>query len=248
MVGLSGMHQQWGGVLGRVAGGFLRRVSLTGSVCIASDEPDLDRQRSCSGLAALLLRDAKRGHVIVPFWSRDQLTIALLADERHGLRPALSQFEIVADDSAGGEIMWQVGRKFGLRMRRIHTRGNPRRLEDLANWMRNPTPFFLAVDGGSVYGTVPSGIVRLAARLGSTVWPLAVQPSRRFRVPGLIADFPLTRATLGVGVARSLHVERRASIVDGTQELQRRLDIASRLARSCLARDVSGEKRQESST
>jgi lysophospholipid acyltransferase (LPLAT)-like uncharacterized protein len=231
-----------------MAGVFLRRISLAGSLCVASGEAELDRQESCGALSVALLRDVGRGHVIVPFWSSDQMTIALLAAERHGLRPALSEFEIVADDSMGGEIMWQIGRKFGLRMRRLHTRGNPQRLEDLANWMRNPKPFFIAVDGGSEYGTVPSGLIRLAARLGSTLWPVAIQASRRLKIPGLIADIPLPGANLGLGIASSLRLERKASIVDMNQELKKRLDLASALARSCIGRESSPRVRTKASS
>ncbi len=237
---MSRVGRRYGGVLGRITGALLQRISRTGSLRVASDEPELDGQGSCAVLAERLLRDVDRGHVIVPFWSTDQLTIALLAAERHGLRPALSRFEIVADDSIGGEIMWRIGEKFGLRMRRIHVRGNPSRLEDLADWLRRPTPFFIAVDGGSVYGTVPTGIVRMAARLGSTMWPLAVHASRGVRIPGLIADIPLPRATIRVGVSRPLHVTRAASIAEVTADVKRRLDFASRLARDESA-DASAE-------
>ena len=229
---MSRIGRRYGGVLGRMTGTLLQRISRTGSLRVASDELELNGHGSCAGLAERLLRDVDRGHVIVPFWSRDQLTIALLAAERHGLRRALSRFEIVADDSIGGEIMWRVGEKFGLQMRRIHARGNPSRLEDLAEWLRHPTPFFIAVDGGSVYGTVPTGIVRMAARLGSTVWPMAVHPRRRVRVPGIIADIPLPGTNLGVGVSRPLRVARAASIAEVTADVKQRLERASRLARA----------------
>src|SRR5437899_227667 len=215
-----------------MAGALLQRISRTGSLRVASEELELNGQGSCAGFAERLLRDVDRGHVIVPFWSSDQLTIALLAAERHGLRQALSRFEIVADDSMGGEIMWQVGEKFGLQMRRIHTRGNPSRLEDLAQWLRHPTPFFIAVDGGGVYGTVPTGIVRMAARLGSTVWPVAAHPSRHVRVPGIIADIPLPGTNVGVGVSRPIHVARSASIAEVTADVTKYLERASQLARA----------------
>src|SRR5206468_10262909 len=139
---------------------------------VVSRVPELDGARTCAAFSERLLADATRGHVIVPFWSAHQLTIGLLADERMGLRSALTKFEIVADDSFGGDIMWAIGEGLGLRMRRIHTRGNPQRLEDVGAWLRNPAPFFIAVDGGSKYGTVPTGIIRLAARAGSVVWPV----------------------------------------------------------------------------
>ena len=65
--------------------------------------------RGSNAFAARLLRDAANGHVIVPFWSALQVTIALLALERYGLRRALAQFEVVADESYAGEIMRVLG-------------------------------------------------------------------------------------------------------------------------------------------
>jgi lysophospholipid acyltransferase (LPLAT)-like uncharacterized protein len=232
---VSGTGQRWGYVLGRIAGAWLDRISRTGSLSIASDDPALDRKQSCAALADRLLHDVNQGHVIVPFWSAHQLTIALLAAERHGLRPALSRFEIVADDSMGGEMMWQVGERLGLRMRRLHARGNPLRLEDLAQWMRNPCPFFIAVDGGGVYGTVPTGIVRLAARVESTIWPVAVRVSRKVRCPGLVADIPLRGTSVTVGVTTPLRVDRSAPVGAVADEMKRRLDLASELAGALLS-------------
>jgi len=75
--------------------------------------------------------------------------------------------------------------------------------------------------------------------LGSTLWPLAVRASRRLKLPGLIADIPMPGGRLGVGIASSLRLERKASIVDMNQELKRRLDLASALARSCIGRAES---------
>src|SRR5690606_2401567 len=99
--------------------------------------------------------------VIVPFWSAHQVTIALLALERYGLRPALAQFDVIADESFAGEIMRVLGGRLGLSMRPISVRGNAKRLEDVGRWMRDPKPFFIAVDGGSEYGTIPTGIIRM---------------------------------------------------------------------------------------
>jgi lysophospholipid acyltransferase (LPLAT)-like uncharacterized protein len=180
------------------------------------------------------MADAATGHVIVPFWSAHQLSVALLATERFGFREVLDRFEVVVDDSFGGDMMRRVGTELGLRMRAIHTRGNPRRLEDLGGWLRHPTSFLIAVDGGTVYGQVPPGTIRLAARLGSTLWPLAVRVRRRFHCPGLIADIPLPGAALALAVETPLRIDRGMPVVAAAEDLTRRLDAASASARALL--------------
>ena len=227
--------RDWGAsVVGRTLARLVRRVSNAAELSVTSVIPELEGGRWCAPLAARLLRDVAAGHVIVPFWSAHQVAIALLAAERFGLRPALDRFEVVADDSFGGEMMRHLGDELGLKMRSIHTRGNARRLEDVGAWLRDPAPFFIAVDGGSRYGTVPTGIVRLAARLGSTLWPLAVRARPSVRPPGLIAEIPLPRAAVGVGVGAPLQVGRTASMTDAAEDLRRRLDGASEAASALL--------------
>ncbi len=167
------------------------------------------------------------GHVIVPFWSAHQVTIGFLALERFGLRPALEHFEVVADDSFAGEIMRVMGERLGLAMRPIHVRGNARRLEDVSAWLRQPKPFFIAVDGGSEYGTVPTGIIRMAARLGSTVWPLAVRVRPSLRVPGLVADFPRPGSDIGLGIAGPLRIDRSMSVAATAMLVKHHLDMAT---------------------
>jgi lysophospholipid acyltransferase (LPLAT)-like uncharacterized protein len=198
--------------------------------------PELDGGQSCDRFSDRLLKDAANGHVIVPFWSAHQLTIALLAGSRSGLRPALARFEVVADNSFGGEIMRGIGEGFDLKMRPIHTRGNPKRLEDVGAWMRNPAPFFIAVDGGAHYGTVPTGIIRMAARLGSVLWPLAVRVRPVMHVPGLIADIPLPGCHTALAIAEPLRVERTLPVATGAAILKERLDAASQAGAAELRR------------
>jgi len=215
---------------GRTLARLVRRVSKAATLSVTSAVAELDGGQRCGPLAARLLRDAAAGHVIVPFWSAHQVTIALLAVERFGLRPALERFEVVADDSFGGEIMRHLGDELGLKMRPIHARGNPRRLEDVGTWLRDPAPFFIAVDGGSQYGTVPTGIVRLAGRLGSTIWPLAVRARRFARVPGLVAEIPLPGAAVALGVAAPLRVSRDVAVGTVAEDIRQRLEWASEAA------------------
>jgi hypothetical protein len=200
---------------------------------ITAEAADLSGE-SCAPLATQLVRDAQNGHAMVPFWSSDQLALALLAMDRFGLRPALEQYEIVADDSFGGHMMHTLGGRLGLRMRSIHGQGDPRRMEDLSRWIRNPGPFFLAVDGGTRYGTVPTGTARLAARLRARLWPVAVRAWPRVRIPGLIADIPLPGAKVVLAVAAPLVIERQASIAAAVAELKHRLDVATRVADELL--------------
>lgn len=164
------------------------------------------------------------------------MTIALLALDRFGLRPALATFEVIADESLGGEIMRVLGERFQLSMRRIHVRGNAKRLEDVGAWMRNPTPFFIAVDGGSTYGTVPTGIVRMAARLQSTIWPIAIRARPSFRVPGLIADFPFPGAEISLGIASPLVIERTMPVAVAADMLKQSIDTATIAADATLGR------------
>src|SRR6185295_12426507 len=162
--GVSGTGTWRASVVGGTLAALLRNVARTATLAVTGTEPDI-AAGGASRLAERLLADAATGHVIVPFWSAHQLSVALLATERFGFREVLERFEVVVDDSFGGDMMRRVGTELGLRMRAIHTRGNPRRLEDLGAWLRNPTSFLIAVDGGAAYGHVPPGTIRLAARL-----------------------------------------------------------------------------------
>lgn len=164
------------------------------------------------------------------------MTIALLALEQFGLRRALALFEVVADESLGGEIMRVLGDRLELGMRTIHVRGNAKRLEDVGAWMRDPRPFFIAVDGGSKYGTVPTGIVRMAARLRSTIWPVAIRARPSFRVPGLIADFPLPGAEIALGIASPLVIERSTPVAVAAEILKQSIDTATIAADAVLGR------------
>jgi hypothetical protein len=164
------------------------------------------------------------------------MTIALLALEQFGLRRALALFEVVADESLGGEIMRVLGDRLQLSMRSIHVRGNAKRLEDVGAWMRDPMPFFIAVDGGSTYGTVPTGIVRMAARLHSTIWPIAIRARPSFRVPGLIADFPLPGAEIALGIASPLVIERSTPVAVTAAILKQSIDTATIAADAVLGR------------
>jgi lysophospholipid acyltransferase (LPLAT)-like uncharacterized protein len=231
---VSEARRRWGSALGCLIGAYLKGVARTVTLGVTAAEPGFEVGSSCAGFAGQIVEDASIGHVIVPFWSVHQLTIALLATERFGLRPALECFEIVTDDSLGGEIMHRVGRSFGLRMHRIHTRGNPRRFEDLGSWLRTPASFFIAVDGGSTYGTVPTGTVRIAARLGSTVWPVAVRARPVLRCPGLVAEIPLPWASVALGVAAPLRVQEQSAMAALAEDLRRRIEAASEAARELL--------------
>jgi len=225
--------RQWGAaVLGSLLARSLRATARTATLRVASFEDEQGYGDSCAPLADRLLREAAAGHVIVPFWSAQQLVIALLAAERFGLGPALERFDVVHDDSFGGEMVGHVGDAFGLRMRCIHTRASGQRLADVSDWLRDPTSFFIAVDGGSPYGSVPTGIIRLAARLGSTLWPLAVQARPALRCPGLVAALPLRSAWVGLASEPPLRVERRTPVAAAADELKRRLDTATDAARA----------------
>jgi lysophospholipid acyltransferase (LPLAT)-like uncharacterized protein len=220
--------------IGRVTAALLRRVARTATFKVTATESELAAVQSCAPLAERLLTDAAKGHVVVPFWSAHQLTIALLALERFGLRPALERFEIVADDSFGGRVMRRLGESLDLTMRPIHTRGTPQRLEDVGSWLRNPAPFFIAVDGGSPYGTVPTGIIRLAARLKSTLWPLAVRARPSLRCPGIVAEIPLPRATVALAVASPMMVNRREPVEQAAADLKHRMNDATMAASALL--------------
>jgi len=213
---------------------FLRSVARKASLTVTSAVLDLNGSTTCTRFAERLLEDVSRGHVIVPFWSAHQLTIALLAEERAGLRTALTKFEIVADDSFGGDIMWAIGEGLRLNMRRIHTRGNPQRLEDVGTWLRNPAPFFIAVDGGAEYGTVPTGIVRLATRLESVVWPIGIRVRPALRIPGVIAELPLPTSRIALGIAEPLRFDRTLRVGDAAAVLKDRLDRATSAAEAAL--------------
>lgn len=183
--------------------------------------------------------------MIVPFWSAHQVTIALLAMERFGFRRALARFEVVADDSFAGQVMWVLGERFGLRMRRIHTRGNAQRLEDVGAWLRDPMPFFIAVDGGSAYGTVPTGIVRMASRLRSTLWPVAVQVRPSLHVPGLVADFPRPSSDVALGIANPIRIERSMPVATAAAGLKHCLDTATAAAHAALDGPADGDPDRE---
>jgi hypothetical protein len=231
------MRTAGGKVLGGLLLAWLRRVARTASLQVVEVDRALGGDSTCAGLAARLVGETTRGHVIVPFWSAYQAAVPLLATERFGTRPLAEHYEVVADDSVGGEMMHRVGDGLGVQVRSIHANGNPRRLEDVGRWMRDPAPFFIAVDGGRVHGkhayrTVPTGIIRLAARLRSTLWPLAVHARPFVRCPGFVAEIPLVRAAITVGVAPPFIVERSIPVQAAADELKRRLDRASEAARA----------------
>jgi hypothetical protein len=193
-------------------------------------------------LAKCLLDDVSRGHAIVAFWSADQVSLALLANERFGLRPALDCFEIVADSSVGGEVMHGLGARLNLMMRNIHPVGDARRFEDVGAWMRKPGPFFLAVDGGASYGTVPTGIIRLASRLRSRIWPISVRAQRSVRMPGLIADIPMPNTSIALAVESPMVVDRSVPVAESAIDLKDRLDRATDLAQSTLTAGVASDR------
>ena len=233
---MSSAHR-WASILTPFLAASLRQMADRARLSITAAVPELDGAESCARFSDRLIADADNGHVIVPFWSAHQLTIALLAGRRSELRPALARFEIVADDSLGGEIMHGIGEGLGLKMRRIHTRGNAKRLEDVGAWLRNPASFFIAVDGGAAYGTVPTGIIRMAAKLGSTLWPVAVRARPVMRLPGLVADIPLPGCSAALAIAAPLRMERTVAVATGAAELKTRLDMASEAAAAALRRN-----------
>jgi lysophospholipid acyltransferase (LPLAT)-like uncharacterized protein len=229
--------KRWGAsALGRVSAASLRLIGRHATLHVTSADRELESDQTCRPFAGKLLHDAAQGHVIVPFWSAHQLTIALLALEQFGLRSALARFEVVADESFAGEIMCVMGERLGLTMRRIHIRGNAKRLEDVGAWMRDPKPFFIAVDGGSSYGTVPTGIVRMASRLRSRIWPMAIRARPCARVPGLIADFPLPGAEVALGVANPLVIDRAMPVAGTARLLKHCIDTATAAADALLGR------------
>jgi len=219
-----------GGALAAV----LRRVAWTAALSVTSTDGAVAVADGAGSVAERMLRDAAHGHVIVPFWSAHQLTIALLASERFGFREVLDRFEVVVDESFGGDIMRRLGAELGLKLRDIHTRGNPRRLEDVSAWLRDPTAFLIAVDGGRPYGRVPSGPIRLASRLASTVWPVAVCARPCTRVPGLVAEIPLPGAALGLAVGPRMRIDRATPVTAAAEQLTERLDAATLAARGLL--------------
>ncbi len=221
------------GLVARALVGWLRHAASTTSARIAPTSadmgiPDLD------ALARRILADADRGHVIIPFWSAHQLTIALLTNERFGLAVLRQRFEVVADDSFGGEMMRGVGERLGLTMRSLHSRGDPERFNDVAEWLRKPGSFLIAVDGAGPYGTIPTGIIRLAARMRSTLWPIAVRSRRSFRLPGLVAEIPLPYAPIALGVAPSLTIDRAVAVGAVAEDLCQRLNDATAAATAIL--------------
>jgi hypothetical protein len=229
--------ERWGaGVLGGVTAAAIRLVGRRATLHVTAADRSLESGQTCEPFAARLLQDAANGHVIVPFWSAHQVTITLLALEQYGLRRALARFEVVADESFAGEVMRVVGGRLGLAMRPIHVRGNAKRLEDVGQWMRNPKPFFIAVDGGSTYGTIPTGIIRMAARLRSTIWPIATRARPSRRLPGLIADFPFPGASVALGIANPLVVERSTPVATAADVLKHRIDVATLAADAALGR------------
>jgi hypothetical protein len=221
-------------LLGHSAALGVERIGRHATLHVTAADRTLEGD-TCRAFAHRLVQDVASGHVIVPFWSAHQVTIGLLALERFGLRSALAHFEIVADDSFAGEIMNVMGKRLGLAMRRIHVRGNAKRLEDVGAWMRNPRPFFIAIDGGSEYETVPTGIIRMAARLRSTLWPLAVRALPSFHVPGLIADFPRRGSRVALGIASPFRVDRSVPVASTAMVLKHYLDTATVAADACFA-------------
>lgn len=229
--------ERWGAeVVGGVIAAAVRRVGRRATLHVTSADRDLEADQTCERFGARLIRDAAAGHVIVPFWSAHQVTIALLALERYGLRRALAHFDVIADESFAGAVMQALGGRLGLTMRRIHVRGDAKRLEDVGRWMRDPKPFFIAVDGGSTYGTVPTGIIRMAARLRSTIWPIGIRARPSCRFPGLIADFPLPGSAVALGIATPLSVDRTMPVATAADALRHRIDVATAAADAVLGR------------
>lgn len=231
-----GMRRTASAVVGRLAAAWVRTVARTVTLQVVGAQGAPGGGKSCAPLAAQLLRDAEQGHAMVPFWSAHQLSMALLADDRFGLRPALERFEVVADDSFGGNIMHALGASMNLKMRALHAQGDPRRLEDLGAWLRRPGPFFIAVDGGTTYGAVPTGTIRLAARLRSRLWPIAVRARPSFRIPGLVAEIPLPGAAVVLSIGAPMVVDRGTPVVAAAGELAHRLNTATHAATNVLAR------------
>jgi len=94
------VRERWGAsALGRISAASLRSVGRRATLHVTSADRELELGQSCVRFADRLVRDAANGHVIVPFWSAHQMTIALLALEQFGLRRALAQFEVIADES-----------------------------------------------------------------------------------------------------------------------------------------------------
>jgi len=230
---LEGLGRRLASGVGVLTSVWVRHVARTATLRVVGAEGSVDADRTCAPFTRALLDDAARGHAIVSFWSADQVAIALLAAERFGLRPALERYEVVADDSFGGEMMHALGHRLGLRMRLIHASG-ARRLADVGAWIRNPGPFFIAVDGGTTYGTVPTGMVRLAARLRSRVWPVAVRARHAARVPGLVAHVPMPATSVVLAVGAPMLVERTMPVAEVAGELTHRLDATTALAEASL--------------
>jgi hypothetical protein len=97
-------------------------------------------------------------------------------------------------------------------------------LRDVGAWMRNPAPFFIAVDGGAHYGTVPTGLIRLASRLNSLVWPLAIRARFSVRVPGLVAEMPLPRARVAAAIAPPMRFDRSDNIATAAERVRQCLN------------------------
>lgn len=221
------------GLVARALVVWLRHAASTTSASIAPTSVDMGIP-DLSALTHRILADADRDHVIVPFWSAHQLTIALLTNERLGLAALRHRFEVVVDDSFGGEMMRRVGESFGLTMRSLHSKGNPERFNDVADWLRRPSSFLIAVDGASPYGTVPTGIIRLASRMKSIVWPIAVRSRRSFRLPALVAEVPLPYSPIAVGVAPAFTVDRSIAVGAVAEDLRRRLNAATAAASAAV--------------
>lgn len=227
------MQRRGAGIVAKALVVWLRWVASTTSIRIASTHADLTLA-DLDAVARRWLADVEHGHVIVPFWSAHQLTLALLTEDRFGLAALRHQFEVVADDSFGGEMMREVGERFDLRMRTLHSKGNPERFNDVAQWMRRPDSFLIAVDGASRYGTIPTGIIRLAARMRSTLWPIAICPRRYFRIPTLVAEVPLPVSPIALGIAPPMVVDRTQDVSVAAEELRVRLNEATAAAKASL--------------
>jgi lysophospholipid acyltransferase (LPLAT)-like uncharacterized protein len=119
-----------------------------------------------------------------------------------------------------------MGERFGVTMRPIHAHG-PDRLADVAAWLRNPAPFFIAIDGGGPYGFVSTGIVRLAARLRGSLWPIALRARRAVHIPGLIAEMPLPSTTVALAIGAPLSIARDVPMADTAEKLRASLDAAT---------------------
>jgi hypothetical protein len=76
----------------------------------------------------------------------------------------------------------------------------------------------------------------MAARLRSTLWPIATRARPSLRVPGLIADFPLPGAEVALGIANPLVFDRTVPVAIAADLLKQSIDTASVAADAVLGR------------